>query len=63
MTNYDPELVRTEFPALAQRHAGRPVLFADGPGGTQVPARTIDAVARYYREMNANEGGGACQAP
>ena len=29
----------------------------DGPGGTQVPQRVIDAVGGYYRDMNANSGG------
>ena len=36
---------------------GRPVVYLDGPGGTQVPQRVIDAVAGYYRTMNANDGG------
>ena len=57
MSTYDPELIRPEFPALGLQHGTRPVLFADGPGGTQVPTRTIEAVSRYYREMNANDGG------
>ena len=46
-----------EFPALARQQDGRPVVFLDGPGGTQVPQRVIDAVAGYYRDMNANSGG------
>ncbi len=57
MTAFDPELVRSEFPSLGLEHDGRPVIFLDGPGGTQVPQRTIDAVVRYYRESNANDGG------
>src|SRR4029077_20333015 len=35
----------------------RPVAYFDGPGGTQVPGRVIDAVAGYYERSNANEGG------
>ena len=38
-------------------HAGQPMAFFDGPGGTQVPDSVIDAVARYYRDSNANAGG------
>ncbi len=53
----DPLLVRTEFPSLARQHGGRPVVYLDGPGGTQVPQRVIDAVSDYYRHRNANEGG------
>jgi cysteine desulfurase family protein (TIGR01976 family) len=51
------ESIRPEFPALARVQDGRPVAYFDGPAGTQVPARTIEAVARYYRETNANDGG------
>ena len=57
MPAFDPALVRPEFPALAALHDGRPVVFLDGPGGTQVPQRVIDAVAGYYRETNANVHG------
>jgi cysteine desulfurase family protein (TIGR01976 family) len=31
--------------------------FFDGPGGTQVPDTVIEAVSRYFRELNANIGG------
>ncbi len=47
----------TEFPALGREQDGRPVAFLDGPGGTQVPQRVIDAVAGYFHDMNANSGG------
>jgi cysteine desulfurase family protein (TIGR01976 family) len=57
MPAFDPALVRPEFPALAALHDGQPVVFLDGPGGTQVPRRVIDAVAGYYRETNANVHG------
>jgi cysteine desulfurase family protein (TIGR01976 family) len=54
---FDVEALRAEFPALAREHDGRPVAFLDGPGGTQVPQRVIDAVAGYLRDTNANAGG------
>lgn len=57
MPAFDPAVLRPEFPALALEQGGRPVVFLDGPGGTQVPQRVIDAVAGYYRESNANHGG------
>ncbi|MFH1474847.1 MAG: cysteine desulfurase-like protein, partial [Chloroflexota bacterium] len=57
MSSFDPALLRPQFPALDARQDGRPVVFLDGPGGTQVPQRVIDAVAGYYREANANHGG------
>ncbi len=57
MPAFDVDALRAEFPALARRHDGRPAIFLDGPGGTQVPQRVIDAVAGYYRDTNANSGG------
>ena len=57
MPPFDVEAVRAQFPALRRLQDGRPVVFLDGPGGTQVPDRVIDAVAGYYRTMNANSGG------
>lgn len=57
MTTFDIDAVRAQFPALTLEHAGRPMAFFDGPGGTQVPQRVIDAVSDYYRTSNANHGG------
>ncbi len=57
MPTFDVDAIRSEFPALRREQDGRPVVFLDGPGGTQVPQRVIDAVADYYRDMNANSGG------
>jgi cysteine desulfurase family protein (TIGR01976 family) len=48
----DVDAVRARYSALR-----RPLAFFDGPGGTQVPDEVIDAVARYYRESNANVSG------
>ncbi len=36
---------------------GNPATFLDGPGGTQVPQRVIDAIADYLASNNANTGG------
>jgi cysteine desulfurase family protein (TIGR01976 family) len=49
--------VREQFPALKLQVNGRPAAFLDGPGGTQVPQRVIDAVANYFVQSNANVGG------
>ena len=57
MAAFDVDALRAEFPALAREQDGRPVVFLDGPGGTQVPQRVIDAVAGYLRDTNANAGG------
>jgi len=57
MPPFDVDALRAEFPALAREHNGRPAAFLDGPGGTQVPQRVIDAVTRYYTSSNANADG------
>ena len=49
--------VRSQFPALAQSVNGQPAVFLDGPGGTQVPQRVIDAISDYLKLDNANTAG------
>src|SRR5262245_9177773 len=49
--------VRSQFPALAQTVNGYPAAFLDGPGGTQVPQRVIDAISDYLCRNNANTNG------
>src|SRR5436305_3022641 len=51
------ELCRRQFPALSRRIGERPAVFFDGPGGTQVPQRVIEAVSHYLAHNNANHGG------
>jgi cysteine desulfurase family protein (TIGR01976 family) len=53
----DVEWVRRQFPAMNQTVEGRPAVFFDGPGGTQVPQQVIDAIAEYLTKWNANLGG------
>src|SRR5580698_356087 len=53
----DLRWVRSQFPALAQAMDGQPATFLDGPGGTQVPRRVIDAISDYLIRSNANTGG------
>jgi selenocysteine lyase/cysteine desulfurase len=53
----DLTYVRAQFPALAQLVNGHPAVFFDGPGGTQVPERVIQAISDYLRRDNANSGG------
>jgi cysteine desulfurase family protein (TIGR01976 family) len=57
MSRFDVEALRAEFPALRREQDGRRVAFLDGPGGTQVPQRVIDAVGAYLTNTNANAGG------
>ena len=57
MTLLDPLRLREQFPSLARRKDGRPVIFADGPGGTQVPRSVTAAMTTYLETSNANFGG------
>jgi len=58
MESPDLSALRSQFPALQQVDAaGRPYLYLDGPGGTQVPQRVIEAMADYLAHHNANAHG------
>ncbi|MFQ5737652.1 MAG: cysteine desulfurase-like protein [Acidobacteriota bacterium] len=46
-----------DFPSLARTFKGRRLAYFDGPAGTQVPRRVIDAVSDYYSRCNANTHG------
>lgn len=46
--------IRAHFPALERIHAGQPVAYFDGPGGTQVPRLVVDLMADYLFNHNAN---------
>ncbi len=53
----DSDWVRPQFPSLSVEQDGTPVLYLDNPAGTQVPQRTIDAIANYFASANANTHG------
>ena len=53
----DLDWVRSQFPSLSQTVNGHPATFLDGPGGTQVPRRVIDAISDYLKRDNANTCG------
>lgn len=57
MPALDLAWIRAQFPALAQEVNGQPAVFFDGPGGTQVPRRVIDAISDYLTHHNANTHG------
>lgn len=54
---FDINHLRQQFPALQRTIDGRTPIFLDGPGGTQVPQRVIDAEVHYLSTCNANHGG------
>lgn len=54
MTVLNLERIRAHFPALSQTKEHHPIVFLDGPGGTQVPGAVMDAMAHYLVTSNAN---------
>lgn len=56
-TIFDPLPLRAQFPALKQEVNGRPAAYLDGPGGTQVPQRVIDAISEALTLGISNHGG------
>ena len=56
-TRLDVERCRQQYPAFSRKIDGRVPAFLDGPAGSQLPRRVIDAVAGYLADSNANSGG------
>lgn len=54
---FDVHAVRAQFPALQEIFRGRPGIFFDNPGGTQVPRAVIDAMTDYLVRRNSNTHG------
>lgn len=53
----DLQAIRSQFPALSRTQNSKPVIFADGPAGSQVPASVAQAMTDYLLNTNANHGG------
>jgi cysteine desulfurase family protein (TIGR01976 family) len=54
---FDVDACRRQFPALALEVEGQPAVYFDGPAGSQVHQRVIDAMVLYLTQTNANHGG------
>src|SRR6185437_10014770 len=50
----DVDRLRADFPILAERVNGRPLVYLDNGATTQKPRVVIDALASYYEHDNAN---------
>jgi cysteine desulfurase family protein (TIGR01976 family) len=46
--------LREDFPALRRQDGQKPVVYFDGPGGTQVPNAVVEAMSAYLLKNNAN---------
>lgn len=54
MSDGDIAVRRSDFPALAQRIQGEPLVYLDSAASSQQPQAVIDAVANYHRHDHAN---------
>ncbi len=50
----DVERIRRDFPILARKVHGRPLVYLDNAATTQKPRQVIDALVGYYEGYNAN---------
>ena len=46
--------LRSDFPILDQQVHGKPLIYLDSAATSQKPQQVIEALARYYRQDNAN---------
>jgi cysteine desulfurase / selenocysteine lyase len=46
--------IRSDFPILAERINGRPLVYLDNAATSQKPRVVLEAIANYYEHMNAN---------
>ncbi|MBK7650442.1 MAG: cysteine desulfurase-like protein [Flammeovirgaceae bacterium] len=53
----DSAAIRNQFPSLQRTHNNLPMVFLDGPAGTQVPQSVIESISHYYKNSNANSHG------
>jgi len=52
--DFDVRKVRADFPILAQKINGKPLVYLDNAATSQKPQPVIDAIVRYYSSENAN---------
>ena len=51
---FDVQRIRAEFPILRRTVHGRPLVYLDNAATTQKPQVVLDALTRYYTDMNSN---------
>ena len=51
---FDVQKIRSDFPILSQKVNGNSLVYFDNGATAQKPQVVIDAISRYYSEINAN---------
>ncbi|QQT24945.1 cysteine desulfurase [Sphingobacterium spiritivorum] len=54
MKNFNISQIRADFPILSRSVNGKPLVYLDNGATTQKPQQVIDAIVRYYTDMNSN---------
>ena len=54
MSSFDADAIAKEFPILARKIHGKPLVYLDSAASSQKPAVVIDAIANYYKNSHAN---------
>ena len=51
---FDIQKIRADFPILSQKVNGKSLVYFDNGATSQKPQVVIDAISKYYQEINAN---------
>ena len=51
---FDVQRIRADFPILRRTVHGKPLVYLDNAATTQKPQVVLDALARYYTDINSN---------
>ncbi len=51
---WNVEVIRKQFPVLAQKINGKPLIYLDNAASSQKPKQVIEAITKYYSTINAN---------
>lgn len=51
---FDIQAIRADFPILNQKVNGKPLVYFDNGATAQKPKMVLDAIDKYYTEINAN---------
>ncbi|MFA7552988.1 MAG: cysteine desulfurase [Spongiibacteraceae bacterium] len=60
-SGFDVDAIRTQFPILARKVDGKPLVYLDNAATTQKPQCVIDALVDFYTQCNSNVHRGAHQ--
>lgn len=57
LTRENVKAIRSQFPSLVREQDGLPVIYFDGPAGSQVPQRVADRISHCLIHHSANRSG------